>query len=171
MLGRPYTMPGGSWHYPIWAPYKLYGEVDHVYGFPAWDHKDGFGGAQGLMNAVETSMYLVYLYYVYMHGHEPTATKGRGAPRKAAQSDHGLLRKLANARVVNGHEGALAVLLLFATATMTLSKTVLYCKSCLAESGASLADFFQGLNEYYSGFAHLGHNDAWTLFFLWVIPK
>ena len=28
-----------------------------------------------------------------------------------------------------------------------------------------------GLNEACSGFQHIGHNDAATLIFLWIIPK
>lgn len=28
-----------------------------------------------------------------------------------------------------------------------------------------------GLNEYFSGFANIGHNDPVNLLFLWVIPK
>lgn len=28
-----------------------------------------------------------------------------------------------------------------------------------------------GLNEFFSGFANIGHNDAATLIVLWIIPK
>jgi hypothetical protein len=28
-----------------------------------------------------------------------------------------------------------------------------------------------GLNEYYSGFDNIGHNDVVSLIFLWIIPK
>lgn len=28
-----------------------------------------------------------------------------------------------------------------------------------------------GLNEYYSGFSNIGHNDLLSLVFLWIIPK
>ena len=28
-----------------------------------------------------------------------------------------------------------------------------------------------GLNEYYSGFENVGHNDPISLIFLWIIPK
>lgn len=27
------------------------------------------------------------------------------------------------------------------------------------------------LNEYFSGFRNIGHNDAMTIIFLWIIPK
>lgn len=42
----------------------------------------------------------------------------------------------------------------FATALMTLSKTVLYW-----------------LNEYFCGFCQIGHNDAFTLFVYWILPN
>ncbi|KAJ3568238.1 hypothetical protein NP233_g5848 [Leucocoprinus birnbaumii] len=42
----------------------------------------------------------------------------------------------------------------FATAVMTLSKTILY-----------------GLNEYYCGFCQIGHNDALTLAVYWILPN
>ena len=78
---------------------------------------------------------------------------------------------------------------------MTVSKTMLYCKShCLnqllswrvvgSEEGnngeggilqgelscANQASHL-GLNEYYSGFENIGHNDPLSLIFLWIIPK
>lgn len=100
-------MPGGSLHWPLWAPYALYGEVDHVYGFVAFNARDGFTSAQGLLNAVETTMYLAYLYTVLLSG---------GSSGKAGET-----------RTVSGREGARAVLIGFSAAVMTLSKTVLYC--------------------------------------------
>lgn len=32
-------------------------------------------------------------------------------------------------------------------------------------------DFLPGLNEYFSGFAGIGHNTAWDLFWLWILPN
>ncbi|SPO00988.1 uncharacterized protein DNG_03737 [Cephalotrichum gorgonifer] len=128
VLLRPHTMEGGFLHEPIWVPYKLYGTIDHVYGWKAWDRGDGFTGAQGAMNLVETTMYLVYLW-MWRQGKD---TEGR----------------------ITGRAGGLALLVGWAAAVMTLSKTVLYW-----------------LNEYYSGFDNIGHNDAVTLFFLWIIPN
>lgn len=29
---RPWSMPGGALHWPMWAPYELYGKVDYIYG-------------------------------------------------------------------------------------------------------------------------------------------
>ena len=34
-----------------------------------------------------------------------------------------------------------------------------------------LAEKHQGLNEYYSGFANIGHNSAWNLGWLWILPN
>lgn len=165
-------MPGGSLHAPLWKPYALYGTVDYVYGTVAWDKKDGFGGAQGALNAVETVGYSVYLYAVYVYGREVPAVKGRGAPRKAVRSEVGMLQRLAQPRVLGGEIAAGAVLLLFAVSVMTVSKTVLYCEYYLERVvGGHVTDDWAGLNEYFSGFAHIGHNDFMSLVFLWLIPK
>jgi hypothetical protein len=40
-------MPGGKFHSPIWTPYALYGTVDYMYGWPAWNAGIGFTAAQG----------------------------------------------------------------------------------------------------------------------------
>lgn len=105
VLGRPHTMEGGAAHWPLWLPYKLYGEVDHIYGWKAFHANNGFTAAQGLLNVVETLMYAVYLWLWYSRGEATT---------------HG--------RVVTGRPGALAVLIGFSAAVMTLSKTFLYCE-------------------------------------------
>jgi hypothetical protein len=102
ILGRPHTMPGGWLHSPFWVPYALYGRVDHNYGFRDWDAKRGFGGAQGFVNAIETSMYIAYLAVWW----------------REARPD----------RSIGGRAGATAVLLLYSSLVMTLSKTVLYCE-------------------------------------------
>jgi hypothetical protein len=109
MLMRPHTMPGGSLHWPLWVPYALYGEVDHMYGFKQWNLRNPFAAAQSLMNLVETLLYLGYLGMWYWYG-QPVAARGG---RKA----------------VGGRLGAWAVLLGFGAAVMTVSKTVLYCES------------------------------------------
>ncbi|TLD36949.1 hypothetical protein E2P81_ATG02731 [Venturia nashicola] len=142
VLLRPHSMPGGKWHAPIWTMYELYGTIDHVYGFPAWDSHDGFAGAQGTLNAVETAMYGVYLYLAYSYGVAEVGKMGRGSP--------GILGR----RKIVGREAGIAVLVGFSAAVMTLSKTILYW-----------------LNEYYSGFSHIGHNDFQQLLFLWIIPN
>jgi hypothetical protein len=99
VLGRPHTLPGGKWHAPLWTPYELYGRVDGIYSPAAYARGEGFTGAQGLLNVIETLMYLVYAAMVW--------GKVGG---------------------VGGKQGGLAVLVGFSAALMTLSKTVLYCK-------------------------------------------
>jgi hypothetical protein len=144
-------MPGGSLHRPLWVPYALYGEVDHMYGFKQWDLRNPFAAAQSLMNLAETLLYLVYLGMWYAYG-----TEVRAGARRA----------------VGGEIGALAVLVGFSAAVMTVSKTVLYCEfvwtSFIAVVG--LTDCV-GVLEYCSGFDNIGQNDFWSLFFLWIIPK
>ena len=110
VLLRPLSMPGGSLHWPLWQPYALYGEVDHMYGFKQYNAGNGFTSAQGTMNLLETAMYGAYLYVWWTRG------KALGG-------------KYNGRRGVSGRAGGLAVLLGFAAAVMTLSKTLLYCKS------------------------------------------
>ncbi|KAM0259865.1 hypothetical protein ACHAQJ_003109 [Trichoderma viride] len=104
VLLRPLSMPGGSLHWPVWAPYKLYGEVDHIYGFKAFHAGNGFTSAQGLLNAVETLLYIWYLSVWYFRG--------------SVSAD--------GVRVVGGRAGARATLIGFSAAVMTFSKTFLY---------------------------------------------
>ncbi|MCJ1407731.1 hypothetical protein MMC19_001802 [Ptychographa xylographoides] len=148
VLLRPYSMPGGSLHWPLWVPYKLYGEVDHIYGFPAFNAKNGFTSGQGSMNVVETLGYMAYLWIVFRFGRPTPDVEGRGAPSPS------VVGWLGEARTVGGREAGVAVLIAFSTALMTVSKTVLYW-----------------LSEYFSGFGSIGHNDALSLVFLWIIPN
>ncbi|KAM0482356.1 hypothetical protein ACHAPX_002873 [Trichoderma viride] len=104
VLLRPLSMPGGSLHWPVWAPYKLYGEVDHIYGWKAFNAGNGFTSAQGLLNAAET---LMYLYYLAAWLFSSKTTDG-------------------GSRVLAGRGGARATLFGYAAAVMTLSKTILY---------------------------------------------
>ncbi|KAL2693644.1 hypothetical protein Neosp_000205 [[Neocosmospora] mangrovei] len=134
VLGRPRTMPGGNLHWPLWVPYELYGKVDHVYGFKSWDAHNGFTGAQSALNVVESLMYVAYLWLVWT---------------RADRSTDGAAR-----RTLSGRDGALAVLIGFSAAVMTLSKTVLYWA-----------------NEYYSGFDNIGHNTPLDIFYLWALPN
>jgi hypothetical protein len=94
-------MEGGALHWPLYVPYKLYGEIDHIYGWKAFNAGNGFTSAQGTLNVVESLLYLAYLYLW---------SKGRASD--------GSFR---------GRVGGLALLLGWAAAVMTLSKTVLYC--------------------------------------------
>lgn len=117
-------MPGGKFHKPLWAPYELYGTVDHVYGFQALESNNGWTAAQGWVNALETASYLVYLYIVYNYGRQE-AIQGRGAPDKNFM---GRLKGLSESRTLSGKCATYAVLLAYSTAFLTFWKTVLYCK-------------------------------------------
>ncbi|KAJ9136929.1 C6 transcription factor [Pleurostoma richardsiae] len=143
VLLRPHTMPGGALHWPLWVPYELYGTIDHVYGWKAWNAHSGFTAAQGSLNALETAMYAAY-WYLWFAG-------GGGAG--AVEAEGGRKEKKAR-RAVVGRRAAWAVLIGFSAAVMTVSKTVLYW-----------------LNEYFSGFDNIGHNSAFDLVFLWIIPN
>ncbi|OCT53831.1 hypothetical protein CLCR_10635 [Cladophialophora carrionii] len=141
---RPHSMPGGKFHSPIWKLYALYGTVDYVYGWPAWNGHVGFTAAQASLNAVETAMYIYYFIAIYRNA------SGNLLATRSIQSF--FLGEDENS--VRGPGVAKAVLYLFSAAVMTFSKTVLYW-----------------LNEYFSGFANIGHNSAYNLVFLWIIPN
>ncbi|KAK2629023.1 hypothetical protein QTJ16_002126 [Diplocarpon rosae] len=144
---RPLSMPGGSLHWPLWAPYERYGKVDYIYGWKAFYEQNGFTAAQTALNIVETLMYMYYLYILFTFGRQSKA-QGRGAPKPSA------IGFLGEQRAVEGQQGAIAVVVGYSAAVMTFSKTLLYW-----------------LNEYYSGFHNIGHNSARDLIFLWIIPN
>lgn len=120
VLMRPHTMPGGSLHSPIWTPYALYGTVDYIYGFPAWNARNGFTSAQGTLNVVESAGYILYLWIVWKYGREERSVEGRGAPSLKTVGWIGA------ARSVGGKEAGIAAFVGFTMAAMTVSKTVLY---------------------------------------------
>ncbi|KAG5967027.1 hypothetical protein E4U58_002332 [Claviceps cyperi] len=144
VLGRPHTMHGGRAHWPLWLPYKLYGEVDYVYGWKAILDKNGFTAAQSTLNVIETVLYLVYLSLWRSRGSR------EGGDATAVPGD----REGRGAWVVRGRVGALALLLGFSAAVMTLSKTLLYW-----------------CNEYFSGFENVGHNEFFDLLLMWILPN
>lgn len=124
VLLRPHSMPGGRLHSPVWTPYALYGTVDYIYGWPAYNARNGFTAAQTLMNVFETLGYLYYMWIVYRNA--ATVTSGRGAQKKL---NKGFVWLLAGEKVVAGRTGAVALLVAYTASVMTLSKTLLYCKS------------------------------------------
>jgi hypothetical protein len=128
VLLRPYSMPGGSLHRPIWTLYDLYGRVDHMYGWPAFNARNGFTSAQATVNLLETSSYALYLYLVYAHGHQ-SHVKGRGAPNPS------WIGWLGEARLISGPWGTIAPLIGFGTSLTTLMKTILYCESVFIGQG------------------------------------
>ena len=122
VLLRPLSMPGGRLHSPIWLPYELYSRTDYMYGWPAFNAKNGFTGAQGAVNALETLSYAFYLYLVFAYGQQ-SHVRGRGAPSPSR------IGWLGEARLISGPWGAIAPLIGFGTSLTTLMKTVLYSKS------------------------------------------
>ena len=108
VLLRPHTMPGGKWHQPMYGPYALYGTIDYMYGWPAYEAGNGFTSAQGSMNVLETLGYLGYLYLYWQHGRGKwTYTNGQN-------------------RSLDGRWGGLACLFGFSLSLVTFNKTVLY---------------------------------------------
>ncbi|KAF2738794.1 hypothetical protein EJ04DRAFT_560453 [Polyplosphaeria fusca] len=152
ILLRPHTMAGGKLQWPIWKPYEVYASIDYVYGWPGWNNRDGFGGAQAVLNLIEAILYGLYIMIVFNHG-VPSA-RGRGL-----QAGSGVNGWIAGGRKTAGSTGNKALMIGFAASVMTLSKTVLY--------------YF---NEYFAHFENVKHNDWVTLalFYgvmngLWVI--
>lgn len=167
VLLRPHSMPGNKLHSPIWTPYALYGTIDYIYGWPAFNARNGFTAAQTILNVVESAAYIYYLWIVYTYG---TSTSG-GRGSKAKKDVKWLLTA---DKVVPGRLGATALLVAYSASLMTLSKTVLYCELCQCQSRLKVPSAYHhsvGLNEFFSGFANIGHNDALTLVFLWIVPK
>lgn len=126
---RPLSMPGGSLQWPLWVPYELYGKVDYIYGWKAFNEQNGFTGAQAFLNIVESSMYIYYLYILFAYGKQSKA-QGRGAPKASS------IGFLGQQRYVDGKMAGVAVLVAYSAAVMTVSKTVLYCKSLCCSCGS-----------------------------------
>lgn len=114
-------MPGGKYHLPIWKPYALYGTIDYVYGWPAWDSHSGFTAAQASLNVVETIMYFYYLAVIWQSSAKDLYVFG----------NTGTLFWGNHEKVISGPGIAKAVLVLFSALVMTISKTALYCKCLL----------------------------------------
>ncbi|KAL4815249.1 hypothetical protein BDW67DRAFT_164756 [Aspergillus spinulosporus] len=143
-LLRPHSMPGGRYH-SFWSVYKWYGTVDYIYGWPAFNANNGFTNAQAVINLLETGGYLYYLWVVYRYGTVAEDSKG-------SRGSQGTLSwLLATDKVVAGRMGATALLAAFSASVSTVSKTVLYW-----------------LQEYFSNFENIGHNDFWPMT-VWII--
>lgn len=147
-------MPGGRIHNYLWKPYALYGTVDYMYGWPAWNAKNGFTAAQGTLNLFES---LFYVYYLWILGSR--AADGDGFVRGVALKSINIFSRRdeedrSKIIIRGGADIAAAVVVCFASAVMTLSKTVLYW-----------------FNEYYAGFANISQNGWSRLFWLWIVPN
>lgn len=141
VLLRPHSMPGNKLHSPVWTPYALYGTIDYIYGWPAFNARNGFTAAQTIMNLVETAGYLYYLGIVFGYGAPVAPTTGRPQQRK---SRRGLLWLLKDDKVVPGRVGAVALLVAFSASVMTVSKTALYCVFWLHVKWLYWTDLSQG---------------------------
>lgn len=116
-------MPGGDLHW-IWKPYervpdpyqrplspsdlgslhyRLYGEIDHLYGPPGFSSNTGFTSAQAIMGIIESTLNLEYIYLA--HFSQNKRCRRRGEKRADPK----------------------APLIGFAAGVMTLSKTMLFC--------------------------------------------
>jgi hypothetical protein len=141
VLLRPWSMPGGFLHSPIWTPYELYGRVDYVYGWPAFEANDGWTASQGWVNLLETAAYLGYLYLVFGYGVRESEVVGRGAPEEFKRLGGGGLKWLTESRTLEGKTAAVAVLVAYSTALVTFAKTVLYCGFFSSFSSLSTSTF------------------------------
>lgn len=115
-------MPGGKYHEPIWKLYAIYGTVDYIYGWPAFNNHVGFTAAQASLNVVETVMYIYYAIVIYKNSTRSLLSARDMKGFFLGEED----------KSVRGPGVAKGVLYLFSAAVMTLSKTVLYCKLPLA---------------------------------------
>lgn len=95
--------------------------MDYAYSARAWNDKFGFTAAQGCLNVVETTGYLVYLWIVYNYG-VAEGKEGRGAPSPESVGWFG------ERRTLRGQWAGIACLLGLSVTVMTWSKTILYCE-------------------------------------------
>lgn len=102
-------------------PYELYGKVDYIYGWKAFNEHNGFTAAQAFMNIAESLFYIYYLYILYVYGKASPAA-GRGAPKPST------IGFLGEQRYLSGKMAVVAVMVLYTGSVMTVSKTVLYGK-------------------------------------------
>ncbi|ESK84331.1 hypothetical protein Moror_10214 [Moniliophthora roreri MCA 2997] len=72
---RPRSMLGGDLHW-IWKPYRIYQEVDLVYGVKTFQEGGGFTNAQSLLNLVETFLNAYYLYAAHVLKWAPATLVG-----------------------------------------------------------------------------------------------
>jgi hypothetical protein len=159
VLTRPHSMPGGKWH-RFWSGYRWYAGVDYIYGWPAYNANNGFTAAQGVLNLAETAGYLYYLWVVYRFGTPANVNAN------ARDSESTLNWVLATEKVVAGRMGATALLAAFSASVSTLSKTLLYCE-CQSFTGWTDDS---GLQEYFSNYENIGHNEFWPLL-AWTVMK
>lgn len=126
VLLRPHLKLESKLHSPIWTPYALYGTIDYLYGWPAFNARNEFTIAQTILNLIETAGYIYYLVIVYTHG--VTAGNTSRGQRKTKKGPMWMLKE---SKVVTGRPGATALLVAYSASVMTLAKTALFCESPL----------------------------------------
>jgi hypothetical protein len=143
---RPRPVPGHEWHDPIWAQVGTYAAVDAVYSEQAWLDSEGWTAAQGVVNVTELLLYLWYYAIV----------------RKARSQGKG----------VGGKLGAKACVIGLVSGTVTLTKSMLYCKFSrqIAFENLSLTCCLV-MREPFSGFKYIGKADWYDLLRTWVLMK
>jgi hypothetical protein len=98
---RPHTFPGYKWYSPYFEGVADWATVDRAYSEDAWIKGEGLVAAQEIVNLSEAILCLVYLVMVMRNG----GRKG-----------------------VGGRVGAIAAVFGIVAGTITLSKSVLWCK-------------------------------------------
>ena len=121
-------MPGNKLHSPLWTPYALYGTIDYIYGWPAFNARNGFTAAQTVLNLFESAAYVYYLFVVYRHGVSMGSVAGGRGGGRQKKAQKGIRWFLLDEKVVPGRVGASALLIVYSASLMTLGKTVLYCE-------------------------------------------
>lgn len=101
---RPHTFPGGKWHRPLFEPMVQWSNTDRIYGELGWENSEGFTAAQGVINILEVTLYMMYFVIVWRHG---------GGFRRTS---------------FGGRPAAWAVLIGFGAGVVTATKTALYCR-------------------------------------------
>ncbi|KAJ4298010.1 hypothetical protein N0V90_005909 [Kalmusia sp. IMI 367209] len=143
---RPHTFPGGKYHQPLFEPMVQWATVDHIYGEHGWLEKEGFTAAQGVINVLEVTLYMVYFGIAWQHG-------------------SGLKRNS-----FGGRSAAWAVLIGFGAGVVTATKTALYCTFAETVTNAHTlgnTDGCEVMREIFSEYKYTEHNSQHPVFTLW----
>ena len=89
---------------PLFEPMRSWATVDRIYGEQGWYEREGFTAAQGVVNMLEVTLYMIYVGIVFRNSKAPSLS-GFG-----------------------GKTAAWAVLIGFGAGVVTATKTSLYCR-------------------------------------------
>ncbi|KAF7513951.1 hypothetical protein GJ744_006565 [Endocarpon pusillum] len=104
---RPYSLPGGLWHWPLFAPYAHYATIDRMYSRAGWESGDAFVAAHCVLNLAECALATGYLFMAKRYGARRESGGGWGRT------------------VLSGRPARWAVVLGLVQGAMTAAKTVL----------------------------------------------